>query len=59
MQHYKPTGFGGDAKARLERAKIIDKIKADWCEKNNIPLLIIPYTHFDKIEPLLDDFIKK
>lgn len=26
-----------------------DLIKTQWCKKNNIPLIRIPYTHFDNI----------
>ena len=26
-----------------------DKIKSQWCKENNIPLIRIPFTHYDKI----------
>ena len=26
-----------------------DLIKSDWCKNNNIPLIRIPYTHYDKL----------
>lgn len=27
-----------------------DLIKSDWCKNNNIPLIRIPYTHYDKLQ---------
>lgn len=32
-----------------------DKIKNEWCQKNNIPLIRIPYTDFDELN---SDYIK-
>lgn len=34
-----------------------DKIKQDYCAKNNIPLLIIPYTELKTIDKILNKFI--
>lgn len=36
----------------------IDKIKNQWCKKNNVPLFRIPYTEYGKInaEYFLDRF---
>ena len=47
-QHYEENAFMGrdDFVARKER----DKIKREYCEKNNIPLIIIPYTHFNQLK---------
>lgn len=36
-----------------------DKIKKDFCESNCIPLLEIPFWDYDKIENMIDDFIRK
>ena len=56
-QHYKPVNFGGisDEKA-IENFKIIqyhDKIKTEYCVKNNIPLIRIPYWEKDNLENVL------
>jgi hypothetical protein len=51
-QHYASIEyFGGEQtfKTRKER----DKIKQKYCEENNIPLIIIPYWDYDKIEEIL------
>ena len=39
----------------LEKRQEKDNFKTSWCKKNNIPLIRIPYTHFDelKLEDLL------
>lgn len=42
-QHYKPIDFWGGETRFLER-QLNDKIKNDYCSKNNITLLRIPYT---------------
>lgn len=56
-QHYRSVEhFGGIDK--FEYTVSHDKIKKDYCEQHNIPLLIIPYWDYDNIEDLLDDFIK-
>lgn len=53
-QHYRPTRFNGisDEKSiknlKLQNKK--DKIKDDYCYKNNINLLRIPYWEFNKDE---------
>jgi len=45
-QHYKPWYKMGKEKAiaQLEKTKVNDKIKTDYCKNNNIKLLRIPYT---------------
>lgn len=56
-QHYKlVTIFGGEEE--FQKVLKRDKIKIEYCEKNNIPLLIIPYWDFDKIEVRIDEFIQ-
>jgi ribosomal protein L19E len=58
IQHYKSIAhFGGD-KNFLVR-KIRDKIKQEYCIKNNIPLLVIPYTSFNTIETEIKNFLNK
>lgn len=51
-QHYKPIDWFGSEEA-FENLQIRDKIKFDYCKNNNIPLIIIPYWDFDKIEEIL------
>lgn len=41
QQHYK-ISFGQEEK-KLIKQKEYDKIKTQWCEKNNIKLIRIPY----------------
>lgn len=41
-QHYKPTRFRNHL-VDLEKIQIRDKIKANYCAANKIPLLIMPY----------------
>ncbi len=57
-QHYKPINFGGisddEALINYKRTKKYDNIKNQYCLKNNIPLLRIPYWDFHNIENILD-----
>ena len=51
-QHFiKDTGFGSD----LENIQKRDEFKTQWCKKNNIPLIRIPYTHYDEL--CIDDLL--
>lgn len=53
-QHYKPVKlFGGEK--RFYKQKRRDKIKNDYCEDNNIPLIRIPYWEKDNIEYILGE----
>jgi hypothetical protein len=60
-QHYEPIGFGeseetvGNTFIELQKR---DEIKYNWCKEHNIPLLAIPYWDFNKIEKLIQAFIK-
>jgi hypothetical protein len=60
IQHFKPQRFGGMSKeaaqVAFEKLKKHDKIKNEYCEKNNIPLLRIPYMRFDETMELMRDF---
>lgn len=62
-QHFKAVDFSGE---NYERALKIfketqkrDKIKNEYCKNNNITLLRIPYTKFDNIEIILENFLKE
>ena len=55
-QHFVPIEvFGGEKGFRL--TKLRDKIKRDYCAKNNIPLIEVPYTVKD-IDKFLDEKLK-
>mgnify|MGYP000904632811 CR=1 FL=1 len=55
IQHFKKT-FPGES---FERTKKTDKIKTNYCKKNNIPLLRIPYTEFDNVEVILENKLQQ
>lgn len=61
-QHYEPVDFAGKgeewALEQFELTKIKDQIKRDYCKKNNIKLIEIPYWDYDRIEEILNDYIK-
>jgi hypothetical protein len=58
LQHYKPIEyFGGDEK--FKKQQINDNIKKTYCEKNDIPLLIISYEQYEQISEIIDTFIKE
>jgi protein-arginine kinase activator protein McsA len=60
-QHYNPIDFAGKgirwAQQQLEYIQRNDAIKVDYCEKNNIPLLKIPYWDFNKIPEILISYL--
>ena len=43
IQHFENSNWG------LEKNQLRDKIKNDYCIRNNIPLIRIPYTDYNKI----------
>ena len=57
-QHFEPVVFGGysqeDAVRNFELTQKHDRMKDKFCSDNNIKLIRIPYTEFDKIETILD-----
>lgn len=57
-QHYFPVDYFGGVKGFKKQQKR-DNIKVDYCNKNNIILLTIPYWDFENIELILNDYIKK
>ena len=41
----------------FERTQYHDSLKNEYCAKNNIPLLRIPYWEFDNIENILQKYL--
>lgn len=62
-QHYKPVKFNGTSDKNADwiynRTLRYDQIKNEYCKKNNIPLIRIPYWNFDNIEEILDRELSK
>lgn len=58
-QHYFPIDFAGKgeewANEQFEINHTRDSIKIEYCKKNNIPLIIIPYWEFDNMELFLNN----
>ena len=48
IQHF-DVRFGWNSKENFENTQKRDKFKDDWCKKNNIPLIRIPYTKLDTL----------
>ena len=48
-QHYEPSEYYGGEIA-FKKQKEYDNLKKNYCIKNNIQLIIIPYTDFNKID---------
>ena len=46
IQHFEKTGFNHD---NLEKRQEHDEFKNQYCKKHNIPLIRIPYTHYENI----------
>lgn len=47
--HFKANLHGWHNQEQLEAQQERDMIKNQWCQKNNIPLIRIPYTQYDKL----------
>lgn len=60
-QHFMPVRFGGEAPEqaikKLRGVQLRDNIKTAYCAENNINLIRIPYTDFDRVESILDEKI--
>ena len=62
--HYRPINFAGKDKKRaqetFELRKITDEVKTNYCKKQNIPLLRIPFwvLEKDEHEKMLQEFVK-
>ena len=54
-QHFMHTNLGWNDEEHFKKVQQRDKIKNEYCVKKNIPLIRIPYTHYDDlcIEDLL------
>lgn len=57
-QHYEAVDhFGGEEELQIRQKR--DQIKADYCRKNQIELLYIPYWDFDNIKQIIDCFLNE
>lgn len=62
VQHFEPTRFNKkmsfeQAEENFKNVQIRDEIKNKYCKDNNINLLRIPYTEFDNIEKILNEYL--
>lgn len=57
IQHYQPVMTFGGEEAFVE-LKLNDNFKTEYCYKNNIKLIRIPYTEYDTISEFLDKELK-
>ena len=48
--HYNNTMHGWHTEDKLEETQKRDEFKNNWCLKNNIPLIRIPYTHLKQLK---------
>jgi predicted nucleic-acid-binding Zn-ribbon protein len=53
QQHFEPVDIFGGQEA-FEDLQLRDRIKNEFCKKNSIPLLRIPYWEFNNIEKILN-----
>lgn len=51
-QHFEPIKWFGGEKG-FKKQQMYDKIKNDYCNKNNINLIRIPYWNFNKIKEII------
>ena len=62
VQHYEPVRFNGskniDENLEFEENVKRDKIKKDYCKKNNIKLLCIHYNDYESIEEIILNELK-
>lgn len=56
IQHYHPVPLF-NSKDPFELRKIHDNIKTKWAKNHNIPLLRIPYTKYEEVEKILDNYL--
>lgn len=57
-QHYRSVEYGSKSTS-LDLRQKLDSIKETYAEKNGYQLLIIPYSDFENIDKLIDNFINK
>jgi hypothetical protein len=55
-QHYTEIKYFGDGEGFHEQ-QLRDNIKIEWAKNNNIPLLIIKYTEYKKIDSIIENFV--
>lgn len=62
IQHFEPVDFLGEgidlAEKRFKETKVRDSIKNNYCNKNNIKIIRIPYWEFDNIKNILNKQIR-
>ncbi len=59
-QHYYPVNFSDDwgvSNQKFEEQLMRDEIKREYCKKNNIDLLEIPYFLYDEIDDVLSNYL--
>lgn len=56
-QHYEQGGFQTAESFATQQAH--DKMKEDWCNSHNLPLLVIKWNSIDQIETILDNFFNQ
>lgn len=63
QQHYEPVDFAGKgqdwAKEEFKKNQERDKIKTEYLEARGIKQLVIPYTEFDNVEKIVNNFINE
>ena len=61
-QHYEPVDFAGKGEKWAEKLFVMnqkrDSIKVEFLKENKIPLLVIPYWDFERIDSLICYFLK-
>ena len=50
IQHFEYKNSGWNNLEQFQRLQKRDAYKNQWCEENNIKLVRIPYTDFDKLD---------
>lgn len=58
-QHYSYTNTWHKSLQEFENSKMRDQEKTEYCQKNDIPLIRIPYYDIDKIKDYLQPIIKE
>ena len=48
-QHFRFSGKGRNDEEHFNKTKEHDEIKNQYCFDNNIPIIRIPYTHYDNL----------
>lgn len=55
QQHFMHTNLGWNDKEHFEKVQERDRLKNEYCKKNNIPIIRIPYTQYNDL--CLDDLL--